>query len=132
MTMNAIRMENATLISTTSGMPCAPAAARFDAVLQRQEADHLTDRIAPRHHDQQADQHHRQGQRDVLARDRIGVGGDRQHHLQRQRHQADAGQHGDADADHGLDLAMDAEAEHDAAQRPGDQHRLEAERDAPR
>jgi hypothetical protein len=28
-TMKAIRMENATLISTTSGMPCAPVAARF-------------------------------------------------------------------------------------------------------
>ena len=28
-TMNAIRIENATLISTTSGIPCAPVAARF-------------------------------------------------------------------------------------------------------
>ena len=56
-----------------------------DAVLQRHEADHLADRVAPRHHHQQADQHDRQRQRDVLARHRIGVRGDRQHHLQRQR-----------------------------------------------
>ena len=46
---------------------------QVDAVLQRHEADDLADRVAPRHHHQQADQHDRQGQRDILARHRIGM-----------------------------------------------------------
>ena len=36
------------------------------------------------------------------------------------RDQADAGEHGETDADHGLDLAMDAETHDDAMQRQRD------------
>ena len=109
MTMKAIRIEKATLISTTSGMPLAPVAARISpfssdmkpttwlTALRRvtiiSKPSSTTDK--------------REGE--ILARQRVGVGGDRQHHHQRQRHQRHAGQHGQADADHRLDLAVDAE-----------------------
>src|SRR6516165_6730331 len=41
----------------------APGAGRrqYQAILQRHETDHLAHSIAPRHHDQEAEQHHRQG-----------------------------------------------------------------------
>jgi len=31
---------------------------QHQAILQRHETDHLADRVAPRHHDQQTEQHH--------------------------------------------------------------------------
>ena len=69
---------------------------------------------------------------EILARQRIGLGGHPQHHHHRQRHQADAGQHGRADADHRLDLAMDAEPHDDAVQRHRNDDRLEARARSPR
>ena len=41
------------------------------AVLHRHEADDLADRVAPHHHHQQPQQHDREGERQVLARQRI-------------------------------------------------------------
>ena len=99
------------------------------AVLQRHEADHLTDGVAPRHHHQQAEQHHREREGEVLARQRIGVGGDAQHHHHGERHQAHAEQHGEADADHGLDLAVNAELDDHPVQRHRDDDGLEQQRD---
>ena len=88
------------------------------AVLQRHEADDLADRVAPRHHHQQAEQDDREREGEILARQRIGLGGDAQHHHHGERDEPDAGEHGRADADDGLDLAMDAEAAHDRGAAP--------------
>src|SRR3954470_4996436 len=77
------------------------------AVLDRHEADHLAHGIAARDHHQEAEQDHRQREGEVLARERPGLRGHRQHHHDRERDQADAGEHGLADAYHRLDLAVD-------------------------
>ena len=98
-----MRTEKATLISTTSGMPLAPVAARIRPFSDRHEADDLAHRVAPRHHHQQAEQDDGERERQVLARQRSGFGGDAQHDRDRQRDEADAGQHGRADADDRLD-----------------------------
>ena len=129
MTMKAISTENATLISTTSGMPRAPVAARLMpfssdmkpttwlTALRRvtiiSSPISTTDRAS------------------AMSSRATGsaCGGDRQHDLQRQRHQGDAGEHGQADADNGFDLAMDAHAEDHAAQRDGNEDGLEDQRD---
>ena len=78
-------------------------------VLERHEADHHADRVAPHHHHQHAEQHDRQREGEILARERVGVAGDAQHHHDRQRDQREAGEHGRADADDVLDVALDAE-----------------------
>src|SRR5258706_3528147 len=98
-------------------------------VLDRQEADHLAHGIAPRDHHQQAEQDHRKRKGEVLARQRAGLRRDRQHDHDRQRDQRHAGEHRQTDADHRLDRAMDAQAQHDAVQREGNDRRLDDERD---
>ena len=123
------RIEKATLISTTSGMPLAPVAARMrpfsidmkpitwptalrrDTIISR--PSRMTDSAKAR------------SSRD----ERAGLGGDRQHDQDRQRHQTDAGQHGLPDADHGLDVAVDAQPHDDAVQHHRDDDRLDDERD---
>ena len=79
MTMKAIRIEKATLISTTSGMPLAPVAASTKSVLEPYESHDLTDRVAARHHDQKSEQHDRQSKGEIFTRQRIGLGGHPQH-----------------------------------------------------
>ena len=98
-------------------------------VLDRHEADHLAHRVAPRHHDQQAEQDDRQREGEVFAHERARLGGDRQHDQDRQRDEADAAQHDLPDADHGLDVAMDAEPHDDAVQHDRDHDRLDDEGD---
>ena len=129
MTMKAIRIEKATLISTTSGMPLAPVAAstspfssdmkpttwltalRRVTIISRPSS--TTDSAKARSSRASA----------------IGFGGHPQHQHHRQRDQAHAGQHGRADADRGLDLAVDAELLDDAVQRHRDDDGLEDQRD---
>src|SRR5438046_742832 len=98
-------------------------------VLDRHEADHLPYRITARHHHQQAEEDHGQGEGEILAHQRTLRGGDRQHHHDRQSHQADAAQHRLSDADHGLDVAMNAQPNDDPVQHHGDHDRLDDQRD---
>ena len=128
-TINAMRIENATLISTTSGMPFAPVAARMspfsidmkpitwptalrrDTIISKPRR--MTDKCKGK----------------ILAHERALGSGDRQHDQDRQRHQADAAQHGLPDADHGLDVAMDAQPHDDAVKHHWDHDRLDDQRD---
>ena len=128
-TISATRIEKATLISTTSGMPLAPVAARIrpfsidmkpitwltalrrDTIISR--PSRMTDRAKAR-----------SSRASVPA-----CGRDRQHDHDRQRDQADAGQHRLPDADHGLDGAVDAQPHDDAVQRDRDHDRLDDQRD---
>ena len=132
MTMKAMRIEKATLISTTSGMPLAPVGGKHEPVLERHEADHLADGILPRHHHQQPEQHHGEREGEIFARERVGAGGDAQHHHHGQRNEPHAEQHGGADADHGLDLAVNAELDDHPVQHDRDQDRLEQRARSPR
>ena len=95
------------------------------AVFQRHEADHLADRVAPRHHHQQAQQDHGQREREVLAAQRIDACGDLQHQHDRQRDEADADQHRHPDADRSFDFAVNVEPPHDAPQRRRNQYGFE-------
>ena len=101
---------------------------KHQPVLQRHEADHLADGIAPRDHHEQAEQHDGEREGEVLARQQIGALGGAQRHHHGQRDQPHAEQHGETDAAHRLDLAMDAEPDDDPMQRHRDQDRLEEER----
>ncbi len=129
-TMKAISTEKATRNLDHQRHALGAGRRQHQAVLQRHEADHLAHGIAPRHHHQQAEQHHRQRKRKILARQRIGLRRHPQHHHHRQRHQPHAEQHGRTDADHGLDLAVDAELDDDPVQNDRNDDGLEDQRDA--
>ena len=129
MTMKAMRMEKATLISTTKRHALGAGGGKHEPVLERHEADHLTHGVLPRHHHQQSEQHHRQREGEVFTHQRVGAGGDAQHHHHGQRNEPHAEQHGGADPDHRLDLAVNAELDDHPVQHDWDQHRLEQERD---
>ena len=104
MTMKAIRIENATLISTTSGMPLAPVAARMRPFSSDMKPTTWLTALRRVTIISRPSSTTDSAKREVLARQRVGVRRHRQHHHHRQGHQADAGQHGRTDADHGLDL----------------------------
>ena len=111
MTMNAIRMENATLISTTSGMPCAPVAARLMPFSSdRKPTTWLTAlrRVTiisrPISTTDSASAMSSRATGSACAVTGSITSSD-------SATSADAGEHGQADADHRLDLAVDAEAE---------------------
>ena len=128
-TMKAIRIEKATLISTTSGMPLAPVAARirpFSSDMKPTTWLTALRRVTIISRPSSTTDE-REGE--VLARQRVGARRHAQHDHHRQRDQAHAGEHGEADADDRLDLAMDAEAHDDAVQRDRDDDRLEDQRD---
>ena len=128
-TMKAIRIENATLISTTSGMPLAPVAAStrpFSSDMKPTTWLTALRRVTIISRPSSTTDE-REGE--VFARERVGLGRHPQHHHHRQRDQAHAQQHGRADADHLFDLAMDAEADDDPMQRDRDDDRLEHQRD---
>jgi len=129
MTMNAIRIENATLISTTSGMPLAPVARQHQPVLERHETHDLAYGIATGHHDQKPEQHDRQREGEILARQWIGLRGHSQHQNHGERDQAHPGQHGGADTHCRFDVAVDPELLDDAVQRHRDDDCLEDEGD---
>ncbi len=120
MTMKAIRTEKATLISTTSGMPLAPVAARirpFSSDMKPTTWLTALRRVTIISRPSSTTE-------SAKARSSRASGsaprGDRQHHHDRQRDQADAGQHGRPDADDRLDLAVDAEPlRRSGAARPG-------------
>ena len=78
-------------------------------------------------HHQHAEQHDRQGEGEVLARQRVDVAGDAQHHDLGEGDQRQAAKHGRADADDVLDFAVNAELGDDAMQRDRDDDRLESE-----
>ena len=129
MTMKAISTEKATEISTTSGMPLAPVAAStrpFSSDMKPMTWLTALRRVTII---KQAEQHHRQREGQILARQRIGIGGHPQHHHHRQRDEPHAQQHRRADADHGLDLAVNAELDDDPVQRHRDDDGLEHQRD---
>ena len=89
-TVKATSTEKATEISTTSGIPLAPAAASIKSV---------------------------------------GLARDPQHHDDRQSDERQPGEHGRADADDVLDVALDAEPGDDPVHRDRDDQRLEEKRD---
>ena len=129
MTMKAISTEKATLISTTSGMPLAPVAAStrpFSSDMKPMTWLTALRRVTIIN---RPSKHHRQREGEILARQRIGVGGHPQHHHHGQRDQAHAEEHRRPDADHGLDLAMDAELDDNPVQRHGNDDGLEDQRD---
>ncbi len=74
MTMKAIRDGKGDTDLDHEGHALGAGGGEHQAVLERHEADDLTNDIAPRHHYQQAEQHHRQGKGEVLAGERIGAG----------------------------------------------------------
>ena len=129
MTMKAIRTEKATLISTTSGMPLAPVAARIRPFSSDMKPTIWLTALLRVTIIKKAEQDHRQGEGEILARQRVGVRGHAQHDDHGQGDQRHAGQHGRPDADHVFDLAMDAEADDDPVQRYRNDDRLEDERD---
>src|SRR5262249_28652786 len=100
-----------------------------EPVFERHESDHLPDRVAASHHHEQAKQHDRERKGEVLTRERIGARSHAQHHHHRERDQPHADQHGGADADHFLDLAVNAEPDDDPMQGHRNDNRLEYERD---
>ena len=109
MTMKAISTEKATLISTTSGMPLAPVAAStspFSSDMKPTTRPTALRRVTiisrPSSTTESANARSSRASRSAVR-------GHPQHHHQRERHQADARQHGRADADHLVDLAMDAQ-----------------------
>ena len=129
MTMKAIRIEKATLISTTNGMPLAPVAAStrpFSSDMKPTTWLTALRRVTIISRPSSTTDE-REGE--VLARQRIGLGRDAQHHHHRQRHQPHAEQHGGADADDRLDLAVDAEPLDHPVQRHRDDDGLEHQRD---
>ena len=109
MTMKAIRIEKATLISTTSGMPLAPVAASTRPFSS--DMNPTTWLTAFRRVTITSSPSRMIGQREgqILARQRIGLGRHPQHQDHGQRHQPYSRKHGRTDADGGLDVAMDAE-----------------------
>ena len=128
-TMKAIRIEKATLISTTSGMPLAPVAAStrpFSSDMKPTTWLTALRRVTiisrPSSTTESAKARSSRASGSASVRDA-------QHHHHGQRDEAHAGEHGRADADHLLDLAMNAEAHDDPMQRDRDDDRLEDERD---
>ena len=120
--------EKATLISTTSGMPLAPVAARMRPFSSDMKPTtwltalrRVTIISRPSSTTDSAN-----------ARSSRASGSappSPQHDHHRERNEAHADQHGRADADDRLDLAVDAEAHDDALQRHRNDDRLEYERD---
>src|SRR5262249_262539 len=97
------------------------------AVLQRHEADHLGDGVAPGDHHQKPERDDRKRQRQVLARDGARLIGHRQHEQYRERNQPDPDDHGEADAEHGLDGAVDLQLDDDVMEGDRNRERLEDE-----
>src|ERR1022692_88153 len=91
-TISATRIEKATLISTTSGMPLAPVAARM-----RPFSIDMKPITWPT----------------ALRRDTI-ISSNGQHDQDRQRHQPDSPHHDLPNADHGLDVGGAAQPHDDA------------------
>ena len=129
MTMKATSTENATLISTTSGMPLAPVAARIrpfssdmKPMIWLTALRRVTIISRPSSTTDSAKARSSRASGSAVA---VAL----QHHHHGERHEPHAGQHGRADADHGLDGAVDAEPHHDAAQRHRNDDGLEDQRD---
>ena len=128
-TMKAIRMEKATLISTTNGMPLAPVAAStrpFSSDMKPTTWLTALRRVTIR---RSPEENHGKREGEVLARQRISLGCHVEHDDGGKRDEAHADQHGQAHPDHRLDLAMDAEAHDHPVQRHRDNDCLEDERD---
>ncbi len=129
MTMNAIRIEKATLISTTSGMPLAPVAAStspFSSDMKPTTWLTALRRVTmTRSPSSTTDK--RKGE--ILARQRVGVARHPQHENQREGDEPHSGQHGRADPDRGFDVAVNSELLDDAVQRHRNDDRLEHQGD---
>src|SRR5208283_5802532 len=97
----------------------------YEAVFEGHEADDLADRIAARHHHEQAEKQDGQGKGEIFARQ--GVRGSRggKHDDEGQSDQTNAQQHGHADAADDLDIAVDAQTHHDALKTERNDHGLE-------
>ena len=115
MTMKATSTENATLISTTSGMPLAPVAARIrpfssdmKPMIWLTALRRVTIIISPSSTTERAN-----ARSSRASGSAAGRGLEHDHH--RQGHEPHAGQHGRADADDGLDGAVDAEPQRPCA-----------------
>ena len=127
MTMKAIRIENATLISTTSGMPLAPVAASTSPFSSDMNPTTWLTALRRVTITRRPSSTTDSAKAKILARQRIGVGGDVQHQDHRERNQRHPGQHGRADTDGRFDIAMNAELLDDAMQRHWNDDRLEDE-----
>ena len=129
MTMKAIRIENATLISTTSGMPLAPVAARMRPFSSDMKPTtwltalrRVTIMRSPSSTTASAKARSSRASGSAPGRDA-------QHHHHRERDEPHAGEHRRTDANDGLDFAVDAEPDHHAMERDRDDDRLEDEGD---
>ena len=130
-TISAIRIEKATLISTTSGMPFAPVAARirpFSSDMKPTTWLTALLRVTIISRPSRTTE----GEGEIFARQRVGALGDAQHDHHGQRDQRNAGQHGRHGADDSLHLPMDAEPRDDPMQGDRDHDRLEDQGDARR
>ena len=99
------------------------------AVLHRQEADHLRHRLAPRDHHQERQQHARHRDAERRAREGARHLRDRGGQREREDHQADADQHRGRNVDQGLDVPAHVQPVDQAVQYPRDQHHLEQQRE---
>ena len=120
MTMKAISTENATLISTTSGMPLAPVAARtrpFSSDMKPMMSPTALRRVTIIRRPSSTTE---RGEGEVFTPEPVGRLRHPQHHHQREGDQSHAGQHGGADANHLVDLAVDAQTPDDPVQGHGD------------
>ena len=93
MTISATSTEKATEISTTSGMPLAPVAARMSPFSSDMKPTTIETAFRLHDHHQEAEQHDREREGEVLARQRVGFARDPQHHDLGQRDQSQAGEH---------------------------------------
>ena len=98
---------------------------KHQSILKRHEADDLTDGVAARHHHQQTKKNDGEREGEILARQRIGFLSHAQHDHHGKRHQRHAGEHGESDADHLLDLTMNTEPNDNAVERDWYDRRLE-------
>ena len=129
MTMKAIRIEKATLISTTSGMPLAPVAASTSPFssdmnpttwLTALRRVTMTRRPSSTTDSAKARSSRASGSASAVTRSISTI---------RERDQRHPGQHGRADADRRFDVAMNAELLDDAMQRHRNDDRLEYQGD---
>ena len=90
-------------------------------VLDRQQGEDLRDRLLARHHQEEADQQHRQRDADHVVADAPGALREAGADAVADDGQAEADQQRGRDVEERLDLAVDADAVDHAHQEPGDQ-----------
>ena len=108
MTMKAMSTEKATVISTTSGMPRAPVPARINPFSSDMKPITWLTALRRVTIIKRPSRTTASASATSSRASAIGAGRHPQHQIHRQRHEADADQHGEAGADGAFDLAVDA------------------------